>query len=729
MLKSFPFVFIFWINCSIAQDYNFQNPWQNLGPEQKPLEDRKQTATGIGPVEFIRVHPKKEGLLMAGSLNGGLFYSNDGGEQWYNAGTDEWKYSGSSWAEFHPQNENIWIAGSCYNNANGQPGNIGHYGGIYRTMNGGVSWELVADKSKFINSEYLTIYGFKFNPEKVDQLFVYTSEGFFTTKDITQAEPVWERVTDLGGWIYDLQFQGDFMYVTQMQFGKWNLIQMPLNNPMNYKRIGFVSNISDIITSMTIRPVEDDLLVLVNYDRKSDELILYDIQNDKDSLLMKNQRVVFGTGRTFEVSPHNQNEVMIGVSTTVKMWNLKEKSEIRIKGGYHVDIEGVAYDPFDSLKIYIATHGGVYTTPDHGETWLSTSKGLGIAEVEGLAVSQMNTEQMVIGCFHDGSMLRSDFNKDGIYEWKTINGGDGLLPLQPKDNPSIVYSSNQYLGGGLFVSIDSGKTSTNMHSLKRIKTSGWQMSAVIHPVEQNLVFFNYLNQVEPGKGNIELCRTDKPTASGDVDRLTDFETTHDIKSYSILGVYNSETYVDKLVIYVVENFKDANGDIINIHRVFINDDVTLDAEVVKNNWVELDIPRSDWLADIQIDPNKENVLYLSYASGKYGAEFSDEDNGMIYALKYNKKIEKLRRAKDISLNIPYGLTGRKNIAFDQKGGMFFGTRNGIFYGDAKTLKGRNDWQKIGFGTPHCKVNGIYFDPKKNSLTIGYYGRGVWRYYF
>ena len=60
--------------------------------------------------------------------------------------------------------------------------------------------------------------------------------------------------------------------------------------------------------------------------------------------------------------------------------------------------------------------------------------------------------------------------------------------------------------------------------------------------------------------------------------------------------------------------------------------------------------------------------------------------------------------------------------------MFFGTRTGVYYGSKKTLKGRRDWKKIGVGLPHCKIHGVFFNPKENSLTVGLYGRGVWKYY-
>jgi ligand-binding sensor domain-containing protein len=108
---------------------------------------------------------------------------------------------------------------------------------------------------------------------------------------------------------------------------------------------------------------------------------------------------------------------------------------------------------------------------------------------------------------------------------------------------------------------------------------------------------------------------------------------------------------------------------------------------------------------------------------------TSKDFGLLYSLKYKKKSPyRLKRELDLSMNIPFCLTGRYNLIADGNGGMFFGTRTGVYYGSKKTLKGRRNWTKVGFGLPHCKLNGLHYDANQNSITVGFFGRGVWRYY-
>jgi photosystem II stability/assembly factor-like uncharacterized protein len=714
---------------SFSQDFDFSKQWTFLGPDKKPLEDRRQSATGIGPVDHIEVNQNHKGFLLACSLNGGLFYTTNGGEQWYNAGSDDWDYSGCSMATYHPTSSSTIFANSCKNNPNGSVGNIGFKGGIYRTFDQGISWELIGGKESFINSEFLKIFGLKINPSNDEELIVYTSEGIYKTEHCLADEVKWTRIPDVKGWVFDMSFYGDQTYFTQMQHGKWSVYTAPSNKLHEAKRLDFSDIMIDAVDGLNVQPKGDQLLVLINYKRKGDELHLVNLKNGEHQQILKNQKVIFGKGETFAVSPHNDDEVMLGYSTTIKRWSVSEKAENRIKGGYHVDIEDVKYDPFNKEVIYLATHGGVYITYDNAKSWTSMSKGIGIAEVEGLAVSEADNNVMAIGCFHDGSSYRADFDNNGIYEWKNINGGDGLIPVIPETDLKTVYTSNQYTGGGMFHSADSGRTKKNLHNLSGVRTSGWQMAAVLHPEEQEMIFFNFEVPTGSGKGNIDIGRTNQPRERKSLERVTNFAVSHDIEKYTIYGIYNSKDHPNVMFAHMIQPVVDENGKAKNAHRVFRTDNCMLSDSLLVHSWYEVDIPRSDWISSIQLDAKSPGKMLISYVSGTYGTENTDQDFGLIYAMKLKKSTKKVKREIDISKNLVFSFTGRYNLVSDGNGGYFFGTRTGIYWGDKKTMKGKRDWQKIGYSTPHCKVHGLHYSKERRVLTVGYYGRGVWRYEF
>lgn len=714
---------LFTISFIYAQEYKLDQQWTFLGPDYKPLEDGRQGATGIGPVEFIIANQQNKGWFLAGALNGGLFYTENGGKQWMSAGSDYWDYTTCSWADYHPTNPKTWFAYSHISGDNGKPGRMGNLGGIYRTLDGGLSWDMIGDKSAFVNSEWTVVNGFKFHPNNPEQLVAYTTDGLFHTENCSADKVVWSRVGDVDGNVYDVEFIGDQIFYSRLKDGKWTLVQADQSDMSRGTTLSFIDEMTDPIDGLTLEPRSDSLLVLINYTRKTDALWQYAIKDKQSKMLVDRQKIVFGSGRTFAVSPHNPNEVIIGNGLQMQKYDLSTlERDARLGTAYHVDLEFICYDPFDSKSIYIASHGGVYHTDDSGHKWLSRSNGLGVAEVEGIAVSEVDPDVIGIGCFHDGSSLRR--NWEGQYEWKNINGGDGLIPLLPKDTTGTVYSSNQYTGGGLFISTDWGKRKTNIHSAVSRMTSGWQMTAVLHPENNDMLFFNYAYS---NGSNIDVGRMLGEPKRENLERLTDFTKSHGLEKYSIFGIYNSEYHPNELYVHVIHMTKNDNGDPMNVHKVFKTDDCTAEAEAVISSWYELEIPRNDWIANITPDAKKSNKLYIAYVSGIWGTEMTDQDYGMIYQLKYSKKYV-LKRETDISNNLPYSFTGRYNIALDGKGGMFFGTRTGIYYGSKKTLKGKDNWQKVGFNTPHCKVHGLYFHKKTNTLTVGYFGRGVWRYY-
>jgi len=712
-----------------SQDYNFEKQWSYLGPDKKPLEDKRQSATGIGPVEHIAVNERVQGHMLASSINGGLFYTTDGGEQWINAGSDDWAYSSSSWAAYYPLKENVWFANSALNNPNGSPGSLSYKGGIMRTKDAGISWELIGDYTSFTGSPYIQIFGIYFDPDDAKTMYVNTAEGLYFTRDCLADKVKWNRVQELKGWVYDVVFIGQDIYCTQMQHGKWSLYSLSKKNHDQVKRMEISDLWVDDKESITIEKRGNKLLILLNFTRKGDELHEYSPVSGKTEQVLKSQRVVFGKGMTFSVNPHNQDEMMVGYATTVKRWDIPTKSENRIKTGFHVDIEYIAYDPFDTSTVYLASHGGVYKSVDNCESWISYSKGLGIAECEGLAVAQEDPNQMAIGCFHDGSSVRADWDANGIYEWKNVNGGDGLVPLMPANKMNIVFTSNQYMGGGMFYSADTGRTRINLHSMNNTRTSGWLMSGVLAGENHETIYMNFEVPGGSGKGNIDVGRTNQPTERRSLKRVTNFKVSHEIEKYSIYCIYHTEAHPNTLIAHMIEHTKDEKGKNKNVHRLWRTDELDLADSLLIHSWYEIDIPRSDWIASITIDEKKSDRIYLVYASGKQGTQNTDEYPGLVYHLRYKKQRQSPKREIDLSRNLSFGFTGRYNIVSDGKGGYFIGTRQGVFYGDKKTLKGRRDWVRIGYGTPHCKVHGIHFHKEKQILTVAYYGRGVWRYQF
>lgn len=720
---------LFWTSLSYSQSLWFPGQWVSMGPNDMPNNPEFRIDAGTGPLEFVRVFQKKEGHLLVGSLHGGLFYTDNGGQTWEHTGSDHWNYTGCAWADFYPDDENTWFAYSNVDGDNGKPGKIGKKGGILRTVDGGDDWDLIGDYSDFGGQEKLKIYGTRFHPSDSKTIFVLTSEGLYYSNDCLEEYVKWKRVPNLKGWIYDVDFMDGKMYVSNFLHGNWNILEFDLDDYSTSKPLKNINPENKPMRNLTIEPKYGELLLAMDYVKGQDELRIYNLASESSSVLLKNQRINFGSGYTLAVSPHDSTTIYFGYSTRIKKWQPPYKKMVNIGRNYHVDIEGVAFDPFDSSKVFLATHGGFFMSSSSGADWESKNNGLGIAEVMGLAVHEDDPNQIAIGCFHDGSMVRADFDKSNEFYWRTVNGGDGLIPLFEPGSKNVVYTSNQYVGGGLYYSADTAKKNRNIHSLNNLKTSGWELATVLDPVEKNTVYFNYLGKNGINKGNINVCRTKDATQRKNVEILSDFNLSHQLKSYKVYGLYNSVHHPNTLIAYVLDYVKDENGNKKTIHRLFRCDKLNKSAEEIQQSWHELRHPNNYWIGDVEMDGYNGNKIYISYTKGKNSPDSIFGDRGLVYALRYSDKY-RLKRQIDITKNIPNSIAGRYNMVYTKTngGGLYLATRTGVYYGKTRVLKGKSRWQAVGTGLPHCKVYGLHYAEKQGVLTVGYFGRGVWQYY-
>lgn len=723
-------VFLFFSSTAFAQNYNFDNAWQFVGPFDKPDSPTNMSASGLGPVEFIRVFQKNPQHLLAGSMSGGLFFSEDAGENWINSGSDAWIYSGCGWADFYPENQEVWFAYSNVADNNGKPGKTGAYGGIMRSMNSGATWELVGSGSAIFNSEGICVYGFRFLPSKPEVMFVLSDAGLFYSENCLSESIIWKKATAFDGMIYDMDFINDQAFVSVSQSGKWS-IQIFDFTKMTSSVVQAVTDLADDKRSITFEPRGEKLLVLIDHTKINDELWELTPEDGSMTKLFSSMQVNFGSGHTFAVSPHDENEFLIGHSLTIKKWNYINLREQKLGSGYHVDVEFVAYDPIDTTKIYMACHGGVYISYDDGLTWVNKSNGLGISEVMGLDVSESDPNEIVIGTFHDGSSVLADFEKNGNYFWRSVNGGDALTPLIDPKDAGIVYTSTQFTGGGIYYSKDTVKTFENIHGNNGYNTSGWELTAVLHPANEKTLYFNYARNDSESKGNIEVARTFDASKKKNAERISDFRKTHDMTSYRVYGLFNNSFFSDHLYAYVLHFDKDEDGKGITRHRLFKTEIARDSANAIIESWYELEVPLSSWIGDVEGDPVNPDQIYLSYAGARDVRSNPEWTTSLIYSLKYNKKTKALKKSMDISRNLPNGIGGRFNMVLESKGTkeIFIATRSGVYYGDAKTLKGKADWIQVGYGLPHCKIYGLHFHSESKILTVGLFGRGVWRYYF
>ncbi|MFK8038171.1 MAG: WD40/YVTN/BNR-like repeat-containing protein [Crocinitomicaceae bacterium] len=728
IMRTFPIVttslriwiVLIYFSCAWSQDYNFTGLWTNVGPNDNP-EARSQSAAGLGPVEFIRISKNNPELMLGGSLKGGLFVSENGGNNWQNAGSDSWQSSKCGWAEFHPENDNIWFAIAMQSTYNGSPSSIGKIGGVFRTKNKGDTWESVANYSDFKNDLRTTIFGIRFHPTNKNKMYLLTTKGIYFTENCMADYLEWTKVKYVSGKIYDLEVNEEYLCFSQEKKGIWNVM---ISEGQKLVPIPEITKESSPISNITIEKYQKEFYILIDFKDKKDEVRLYKPKTKTLTTVFNAGKAVFGAGYTFGINPHNGNELWIGNGLRIRKWLIDEQRYGSFGNKYHVDVECVEFHPTLANVVYIGTHGGVFKTVDNGEAWEFKSKGFGNAEVYGLSVSSQDHQMIAVGLNHGGSLVRADWKDNGTYYWKQVNGGDALLPIINPSADSIIYTSNQYTGGGLYYSTDSAKRNKLIHSRRQFLTSGWSMAVKLHPVKDSILFFNFKRNSGINKGCIDVVRSKRPHERDSIEVISNFHQTHQLSKYEVYGLYVSEFHPDALFAYVISDEK-IETKTKKIHRLYMIQNSLVSADSIINQWQELELPRSSWIGDLEVHPKRLNKLYVSYAAGLKVKSSAPDDKGMVFHLKYKKSNYSLVRNWDISASIPSATGGKNNMIVTKEKGMFIGTSTGVYYGSKSTLRGGKSWEKIGVNSPHCKVMGLDYKPN-GILTVAYDGRGVWQ---
>ena len=115
-------------------------------------------------------------------------------------------------------------------------------------------------------------------------------------------------------------------------------------------------------------------------------------------------------------------------------------------GNYHSDTHALWISPKNNHNIYLGTDGGVYISADKGNTWRFV-QCLPVSQFYHVSVDNKSPYNVYGGLQDNGSWMGPSKKPGGIRnsDWKNINGGDGFYTYCDKSDPDIVYS--QYQGG------------------------------------------------------------------------------------------------------------------------------------------------------------------------------------------------------------------------------------------------------------------------------------------
>jgi hypothetical protein len=422
--------------------------WQPLGPSRIPNGQTygANRADVIGRVACVAIDPGKPSHLLCGAAAGGIWESFDRGLTW-TVRTDHMPSLAIGALAFDPTNARKVYAGSGEGNFYF---NLG--AGVYRSTDGGTTWTVLTT-APFLGEGFYDLVIDSSNPKV---MYAATTHGFFVS---TNAGASWTKKRGVQCWDISLGSAGgpgaeilaafgDGLFVSTTGGGSFTPVALPSAPAATWDRLAVdrVSSSPDVAYAFGAAGNTPHLWRRSGSTwKKITSLPAIDVGQawyDWYVAAPPNtvKRVYLGAIDTFRGD--------LGSTT----WSWKN---ITTQGSHsiHPDQHCLAFAPGRPTTIYLGGDGGLFRSATSGASWKALNRGLGITELEYLAMDPATSQWLLAGTQDNGTI-----RYEGSPVWSHVADGDGGDCGVNHLSSTQVYHS--YYGVSLERSNDKGDTWT-----------------------------------------------------------------------------------------------------------------------------------------------------------------------------------------------------------------------------------------------------------------------------
>ncbi len=650
----------------------------NWGVDYTPIFDN-ESSYSIG---CITIDPNNPNTVWVGTgennnqrsvaYGDGIYKSLDGGKSWKNMGLKNSEHIGN--IIVHPENSDV-----VYVSVYGPLWNKGGDRGIYKTLNGGKTW----DKILYVD-EHTGFNEIHMDPRNSDVLYAASHQ---------RRRHVY---TYVGGG------PGSGLHKSSDGGKTWKKINKGLPS-VEIGRIGM--DISDADPEIIYAIVEAS-------DRKGG---FYKSTDRGESWRKQSSKVTSGNYYQEIFADPVDVDVVYVMDTYMGVTLDGGKTFKYVDEKYkHVDNHAMWINPKNNSHWLVGCDGGIYETFDKGAKW-DYKKNLPVTQFYKVSVDNSAPFYNVYGGTQDNYTLGGPSrvnNNHGIsnQDWFVTHGGDGFETQVDPINPNIIYSQSQY---GYLVRYD--KLSGEEVGIKPIARKGelaykWNWDAPLS-----------VSSHVPGRlyfAANKVFRSDDYGNSWEVisDDLTRKINRNSLKVYDrVLSIdavqKNGSTSPYGTIVALSESPIDKN-----LIAIGTDDGLIQITEDGGENWKKIDnisgAPSQSYINSVYLSKHDVNVIYAAFNHHKYGDFkpyiFMSEDKGKSW--------------KSISNNLPERGSVYSIEEDHQKEGLIFcGTEFGVFF----SPDFGNRWKELSNGLPTISVRDITIQGRENDLVLGTFGRGFY----
>lgn len=595
----------------------------------------------------------------------GLYKSEDGGKSFKKVGLENSEHIGM--IKVHPENSNV-----VYVAAYGPLWSAGGERGIYKTTDGGETWEKILDVSE--NTGFNEIH---FDP--VDPSILYATAH-------QRRRHVWTYVS--GGPESDI-------YKSEDDGKTWQKLSKGLPSEKGRISIAIPSQNRDRIYAM----VEGH-----GFYRSDDRGASFRKLDD------------YATSGNYYV------EIVLDPNDQDIIYSMDTYMHVSIDGGKtwkrvpernkHVDNHCLWINPNDSRQMIAGCDGGLYETFDGADHW-HYKPNLPVTQFYRVAVDNDYPFYNIYGGTQDNFSLggpSQTINSRGIVneDWYVTNTGDGFeSQVDPKD-PNIVYAQAQY---GWLVRYDraSGESVGIKPSEDKDEKAyrwNWDAPLLISPHNHQRLYFaaNKLFRSDDRGNNWE---TISPDLTQQIDRHK-LKVMGKVQSVDAIAYDISTTVYGNIVALDESPLKEG------LLYIGTDDGLIQVSEDGGKNWRKISefpgIPQNTYVNQVLADLYDENTVYALFNNHKNG-DFKP------YLLKSTDKGESWTKMQGDLPERGSVFTMRQDHV--NKDLFFIGTEFGVFF----TADAGTSWRQLKNGLPTIAVRDLEIQRRENDLVLATFGRG------
>lgn len=679
-----------------------------------------------GRIGDFAVDPENPAHAFVGVCCGGLWKTTNAGTTWDPVLDGEGSYSiGCVTLDTHDPLV-VW----CGTGENNSQRSVGYGDGLYKSVDGGNSWKKVGLE----NSEHIA--KILIDPRDSDMVYVAAQgplwnpggdRGLYKTTD---GGATWNLILEIdeNTGVTDILMDPrdpDLLYAASYQRRRhiWTLIDGGPGSGLHKStdagltwtkldkglpsgdmgRIGLALSANPDIVYALVEAADDGS----GFYRSTNRGVSWEKRNDYVS-----------------TSPQYYQEIIADPVDPDKVYSLDTVTRVTTDGGKsferlgqdhrHVDDHALWIDPAHTDHILIGGDGGIYESWDDGKNWQFKSN-LPVTQFYRVCVDNDLPFYNVYGGTQDNNTLGGPsrtINRQGIInaDWYVTQGGDGFEPQVDPTDPNIVYSQSQHAGIARYDRQSGERTEIQPKELpgEPINRWNWNSPLLISPHNHTRLYF----------ASQRVYRSDDrgdswTPISGDLTRQIDRNTLpvmDRVWSVSAVSKNWNTSWYGSIV------FLDESPRVEGLIYIGTDDGLIQVSPDGGGSWRKIEkikgVPEMSYVSTVRASLHDENTVYATFDNHKKGDfkpyVFKSLDRGKSWA--------------PITGDLPERGTVYTLVEDHVRPGLLFaGTEFGVFF----TVDDGKKWIQLKGGIPTICIRDLDIQRRENDLVAASFGRGFY----